>query len=445
MFIVIFIVLAFFAFIIIGVLFFKARQRRKYDKAEVLYKNGRYEVAFKLFQELLAKNPRNKIYHWKLGLCYEQLGNYEMALVEFNKLALSTSFDSFLKEVDIHKKIASLNLKIDNMDKAWKEFHIVVSIDPENAESFYHLGLIAVKRSEQQKAVDYFEKACHYREQFPEAWLELGKVYLKLNYYEKAKSSLINAISQRPSLTEAHFYYALVLENERSYKQSIDEFQYVIDDDRFKFHSLVRLGNIYIALNNKEMACNNFENALRIGSTDVKELVEAKYQYANYLVDCGNINKALKLWKEIDSIQFNYKDVRSKINIYGEINKSTILTRFITMTKKDFIEVSKALCSILHVNIEKANTEKKDFIEFFGTFRVGREETACIVDIARWINQVGEIPVRELLEKMSDRGAAKGIFVTSCNYTQKALDLSNIRPVELIDRERLEHMLEKIL
>ncbi|UCB45324.1 MAG: tetratricopeptide repeat protein [Spirochaetota bacterium] len=445
MFIVIFIVLAVLVLVIVGVLFFKARQKRKYERAGILYKNGRFEEALKLFQELLAKNPRKKIYFWNIGLCYEQLGNYEMALVEFNKLALSTSFDSSLKEVDIHNKIALLNLKINNIDKAWKEFQIVASIDPEHAESFYNLGLISVRKSDYQRAMDYFEKACQYREQYPESWLELGKVYLKQNYFEKARKALINVITQRPSLTEAHFNYAIVLEKERSYKQSIEEFQQAAEDNRFRFHSMVHLGNIYISLNNKEMAFDYFEKALAFGTVDNKELIETKYRYANYLIGSGNINKALKLWREIDSVQTGYKDVKNKIDIYGEINKSSILSRFITMNKQDFIETSKSLCKKLKVKIEKADTEKKDFVEFVGTFRVGRDEMTCIVDIARWINKVGEIPIRELLERMNDRGASKSIFVTSSTFTQKALDLSNIRPVELIDKDRLEHMLEEIL
>jgi tetratricopeptide (TPR) repeat protein len=438
------IVILFLVLIFVGFLIVKARQKKRYERASALFKGGRYEEALRIFQELYARNQKNKVYIWNIGLCHERLENNEMALVEYNKLAMSTSFEPSLREVEVHYKIALLNFKIGNIDKAWKEFHIVTTLEEQHSQAFYHLGLIALKKDELQRSVEFFEKACTYDRDLAEAFLELGKASFKLNHYEKARKALLSAMEIKPSVSESHFYFAMVLEKERSYKQSIDEFELAFGDERFKFQSFVHLGNIYIAMNNRKRAFDYFDKALVFGTSDPKEIVEAKYQYANYLVGSGDINKALKLWQEIDSAQPHYMDVRNKIDIYGEINKSENLTRFITMTKQEFISTARRLCQILKVTVEKVAAEKKDFVEFIGTFRVGRDEHTCIVDIARWINQVGEIPVRELLEKMSERGASKGIFITSSYYTPRALDLSNIRPLDLIDKEGLEQLLEDV-
>lgn len=442
--VVIFIVILFLVLLFVGFLIVKARQKKRYERASALFKGGRYEEALRIFQELYAKNQKNKVYSWNIGLCHERLENNEMALVEYNKLAMSTSFEPSLSEVEVHYKIALLNFKIGNIDKAWKEFHIVTTLEEQHSQAFYHLGLIALKKDELQRSVEFFEKACTYDRDLAEAFLELGKVSFKMKHYEKARKALLSAMEIKSSVSESHFYFAMVLEKERSYKQGIDEFELALADERFKFQSFVHLGNIYMAMNNRKRAFDCFDKALVFGTSDPKEIVEAKYQYANYLVGSGDINKALKLWQEIDSVQPHYKDVRNKIDIYGEINKSENLARFITMTKQEFLSTARRLCQILKVAVEKVAAEKKDFVEFIGTFRVGRDEHTCIVDIARWINQVGEIPVRELLEKMSERGASKGIFITSSHYTPRALDLSNIRPLDLIDRERLEQLLEDV-
>ena len=438
--------IALFSLVILftGFLFIKARQRKRYERASVLFKEEKYREALLIFQELLAKNPRKRVLIWNIGLCYEHLGNYEMALVEYNKLALSTSFEPSVSEVDVHYKVALLNYKIGNVDKAWKELQIVTGLDSGHSQAYYHLGLIAMKRNELQRAVESFENACRNDSNLAGAFLGLGKARFKLNQFEKAKQALLSAIELEPSVLETHFYYAMVLEKERSYKQSVEEFELALGDERLKFLSLLHLGYLYIEMNEKKKAFDYFENAISIGTSDPKDLMEAKYRYAGYLVVAGNINKALKLWREIDSFQPNYRDVKNKIDIYGEINKSENLTRYITMSKQEFLSTARQLCKVIKVSVEKVTAEKKDFVEFIGTFRVGREEHTCIVDVARWINRVGEIPVRELLEKMSERGASKAVFITSSEYTQKALDLSNIRPLELIDRERLELLLEEI-
>jgi tetratricopeptide (TPR) repeat protein len=444
MMVVIIILFFFLAVLFAGGMLIKVRRKKRYERASALFKEEKYQEALRIFQDLFAKNPKNRVYKWNIGLCYERLGNYGMALVEYNNLALSTTFEPSLREADVHYKIALLSFKIGNIDRAWKEFQIVKSLDREHPQAYYHLGLIASKKNELQKAAEFFEKACQYDHDLAEAFLELGKASFKLNQYEKAKKALLSAVAIKPSISESHFYYAMVLEKERSYRQSVEEFKRCCDDEQFKFPSFVHLGNVYMAMNSRKQAFDCFENALAFGTSDPQALVDAKYQYANYIVGSGNINKALKLWREIDAVQPHYRDVRNKIDLYGEINKSVNLTNYITMTKQEFLATARKLCKILNVTIDKVTAEKKDFVEFVGTFRVGRDESACIVDIARWINQVGEIPVRELLEKMSDWGASMGIFITSSHYTQTALDLSNIRPLDLIDRERLERMLEKI-
>ncbi|MBN2324432.1 MAG: tetratricopeptide repeat protein [Spirochaetes bacterium] len=425
----------------IGIIFIRARRKKRYERAMYLFKEEKYGDALHIFQELLAKNPKKRVYIWNIALCYEHLGNYEMALVEYNKLAMSTSFDTSISEVDVHYKVALLNYRIDNVDRAKREFQIVTTLQEDHASAQYHLGLIAVKKNELKKAMEYFENAGRWDQDLDEAFLELGKVGFKLNRVEKAKKALERALEMKPAGVEAHFYYGLVLEKERSYKQSIEEFEQAKEKDEFRFLSLFHLGNIYMALGEEKKAFESIEQALAFGTSETRDLVEVKYHYAGYLVRTGDINRAVKLWKEIESVQPHYRDVRNKIDIYVEINKSESLTKFITMNTKGFFKTGEKLCRALGVSIEKTGIEKQDFVEYIGTFRVGRDEHVCIVDIARWITQVGELPVRELLEKMSDRGASKGIFITSSHFTQRALDLSNIRPLDLIDRERLEPML----
>lgn len=428
----------------IGILFIRARRKRRDEHAADLFKDAKYSEALALFQELLARNPKSRVYVWNIARCYEHLGNFEMALVEYNKLAMSTTFDPSLSEVDVHYKVALLNYKIENMDRAKREFQIVTTLKEDHAASFYHLGLIAVKKNELQNAMECFENAALYEQDLDEAFLELGKVCFKLNHMEKAKKALARALEIKPAVMEAHFYLALVLEKERSYKQSIKEFGQALEKDEFRFLSLFHVGDIYMALGDVKKAFESFEKAFAFGTSDPRDLIEAKYRYASHLVKTGDINSALKLWKEIESVQPHYRDVKNKIDVYAEINKSKNLTSFITMDTEEFFKTAEKLVRALKISVEKVGMEKQDFVEVIGSFRVGRDEHICIVDIARWITQVGEIPIRELLEKMSDRGASKGIFITSSHYTQRALDLSNIRPLDLIDRERLERMLEDL-
>jgi hypothetical protein len=169
-----------------------------------------------------------------------------------------------------------------------------------------------------------------------------------------------------------------------------------------------------------------------------------KYDYANYLVGGGELNRALTLWKEVHAAAPDYKDTAEKIEIYGEVGRSEHLTRLMTSPKKDFLAAGLSLCRQLRIQVEKHKFGKENFVELIGGMRQGREDAAVVVHFARWTSQVGEIPVRELLERMTEENATKGYFITTSLFSAKALKHAKVRPINLIDRQKLEEMLTKI-
>ena len=431
-------------FLFIGLFFQSSKHEKKYDRALKSFKAEKYKEALELFQELLGKETTNKLYSWYIGQCYEYLENYELAIVEYNKVALSTKFPHPLNEAEIHEKLATVNLKIGNIKKAYQEFQIVVSLSPTNSEAFYYLGILTKNNGELQKSIEYFEKAFRASDNFPEAYLEYGKLNYQLKHIDKAKRSLMRAIEQNPDLPEAHYYYALILEKDRIYQKSIKEFRHALEDEKLRFDIYVHLGNIYTVLSEKAEGFNFFEKALAMTDIKGEGLIEAKYQYADHLVQAGDLNKAMMLWNEIKSARPQYKDIENKLQIYGEISKSENLTRFITALKHDFLSTGAELCKLLKVKVERYNFKRDDFLEFIGISRSKGTDFACILHLVRWTNTVGEIPVRELLDRMVEEGAAKGIFVTASSFSEKAQDLAKIRPLLLLERDRLETMLSKV-
>ncbi len=434
--------------LIVAAFVIRAQTRSKLEKALKLIEDGEYERALGILNELSKKNPGNRSYNWYRGLCYEKLENLEMALVEFNNASFSTTFRHPLNEVEIHRKIANINLNLGNDKKAESEFLLIATLDSadsdDRAEAYYYLGIILRNRNELQKGVDYFTRAIQLRPNFPQAYLELGKLNYQLTNFEAARKALLKAVSDDSDLVEAHFYYGVLLEKDRSFKKSIEEFEIAMQDDRFKFNSYFHLALIHMELFDRELAFDFFEKALELSTPDQQMLLDLKYRYANFLVDAGNINRAIDLWNQLQSAQPGYKDTESKLRIYIEVSRSVNLSRFITSAKQEFLETGRALCELLHVHVEDHRFGEENFIEFKGMLSLGGGERMCIVHLVRWTNQVGEIPVRELLERMTGENAPRGIFITSSQYSEKALELSNIRPIELIARERLERLLTKV-
>jgi tetratricopeptide (TPR) repeat protein len=421
-----------------------AQRKSRMDRALALLKSGDYAEALKSLTELYKRSSNDKTLNWYLGLCHENLGNLELALVEYNKVSLSTVFLPPLNEAEVHERIALINLKLGNTERAAQEFRIVAALDQNNANALFHLGIIERDTGETQQAITTLGKAIKIDDNFLQAHLELGKLNFSLNYLERAKRSLRRCIQLEPSLAEAHYYFGLTLEKLRNFKDSIEELQKALQDAAFAFDCHVHLGNIYLELANTTQAFENFEKALTIGTDDVKKLVEMKYNYATHLVQSGDLKGALKLWKEVQALAPEYRDTVEKIEIYSEVGRSENLTRLLTSSKQDYLAVGLSLCRLLRIHVESHRYGKENFVEFKGSMRQGREDVTVIVHFARWTSQVGEIPIRELLEKMNEENAARGFFITTSMFSAKAQKHAKVRPLSLIDREKLEEMLTKV-
>jgi tetratricopeptide (TPR) repeat protein len=244
----------------------RAQTRNKLEKGLKLLEDGDCERALAIFDELSKKNPAKRSYNWYRGLCHEKLGNFEMALVEFNNAALSTTFRPPLNEVEIHRKLAHIHLNLGNDRKAESEFFFLTTIDSagkdDRAESYYYLGIIARNRDELQKGVEHFTRTVQLKPQLPRAYLELGKLNLQLTQFDAARKALMKAVSNDPDLVEAHYYYGILLERDRSFKKAIEEFEIAMQDERYKFSSFFHLGLIYIELFDRDMAFDFFVKAL---------------------------------------------------------------------------------------------------------------------------------------------------------------------------------------
>ena len=421
-----------------------AQRKSRREKALAHLKNGEYNDAMKTFAEMYKRSPNDKTLNWYIGLCHENLGNPELALVEYNKVALSTAFLPPLNEAEVHERIAVINLRIGNLEKAAHEFRIVTALDPNHVNALYQLGIIERDSGEPQKAITTLSKAVRADDSFVQAHMELGKLNYNLNYLERAKKALRRAVQLDQSLSEARYYFALTLEKMRNFKEAIEEFQIVLKEKSYTFDSYTHLGHIYMEMSNAVQAFENFEKALETGADDPQKIIELKYDYANYLVSAGELNRALTLWKEVQTVSPEYKDTAEKIEIYGEVGRSENLTRLMTSSKQDFLAAGLSLCRQLRIHVEKHKFGKENFVEFTGGMRQGREDVTVIVHFARWTSQVGEIPVRELLERMPEENAAKGYFLTTSLFSAKAMKHAKVRPINLIDRHKLEEMLTKV-
>tara|TARA_B110000438_G_scaffold71092_1_gene71290 strand:+ start:1748 stop:3823 length:2076 start_codon:yes stop_codon:yes gene_type:complete len=201
-----------FIFLILASLLIGTRERNKVWKDEVsLWSDAKLKAPF-------VSRPYNN-----LGEAYDKLGNYNMAIAEFEAAlrlapnyfyALSNLGNIYGKKKEYARSILytkkALQQKIDyapghynlakalhmtgNTKKAMESYEAAIQYNPYFEEAFFNLGFLALELKQLKKSVDNFKKFLKMQPNHPRAHYGLGTSYAMMGNDEDAKRYYKNAI-----------------------------------------------------------------------------------------------------------------------------------------------------------------------------------------------------------------------------------------------------------
>ena len=151
-----------------------------------MYSNKNYEEAIKLYTESLKLRPNDIKSLFRRARSYEELGIYEKAVTDFNKILeidkeninalLSLSVNSirnkdYLSGESYSKRAIKLNPDLDQahfllgrtlqyqglFNDAMRSFKTSISLNSNNSETYYYMGLIYLKLDDSTNACKNFK------------------------------------------------------------------------------------------------------------------------------------------------------------------------------------------------------------------------------------------------------------------------------------------------
>jgi len=157
------------------------------------YYESEYEKANQLFRKLLADNIGDYELHYFLGLVSLELGDADMARLEFEKtIALRNTF------TDAWRQLCYLPIKDKNWQEAEKCAKRFTETLPDQALGWRIMGSIFNAKKEYKKAVPAFLQSLALDSTDAFAWFELGSAYERQNNIDKAASSFSKVLSLKP-------------------------------------------------------------------------------------------------------------------------------------------------------------------------------------------------------------------------------------------------------
>ncbi len=186
----------------------------KFNIADELYFNGKYEEALKVFKSVEDKDFSVENY---IGCCYINLKEYEKAKAVFEKLIKENS--NFVRP---YFNLGRVYLAQNDFEKALHYFNKALKVDDADPDAYFYLGVYYEKQGNLEKAIEYYQKAVSLNSTDDiEAHISLSACYFAVEQYEEALEESNKAYELCPDDKDVIFNLGLILIRMRKYNEVI--------------------------------------------------------------------------------------------------------------------------------------------------------------------------------------------------------------------------------
>ena len=240
--------------------------------ADLSLKGGSADAALVAFNQILHRDPKNKQALIKLSKVYFFQKDYSQSLIQLAKV----------EELDKNNAeewfVRGLNLKeMGDTVRAVASFQKAVTIKQDFYDAYVQLGLLSSKKPS-QIAAQYFDNAIHIDSSNVEAMYDKGKffqdrgdaAYDKNNFtrandnYEKAKAVYHELIAQNPQYQYSYFNLGFIYVRQDSLDKAYRMFDYAIRVSPSYAEAYYYRGLVSLEKRNKDQAKADFQQALTL-------------------------------------------------------------------------------------------------------------------------------------------------------------------------------------
>jgi len=182
------------------------------SKVKLYLSVGRHEAAEKLLLSTLDEHGSLANLHNLLGVTYHQQSKFADAVIHFTKaLKINNSY------VEAGLNLAATFCDLGRYDDAKAVFSEVIAVTPPNkrhpdlimgrlANHHSECGRLYEQSGFLNEALLEYKKAVALYDRLPDVRIAIGKIYFRMNQYDRSLNELQSVVSQFPNEHEAHLW-----------------------------------------------------------------------------------------------------------------------------------------------------------------------------------------------------------------------------------------------
>ena len=422
---------------------------KKIDAIPRLIKQGKTQNAIKIAKQLIAKDQKNYLAHYYLGKAYIKENRTELAVIEYKNVNDNALFGEGINELTFRSEYSQLLLKYNQQNEALKNFLLLTKLDPQNAENFYQVGRIYEDQNRYDLALGFMQKCAMLDKRHAKAHAEIGLMLYRTKQFNEAKKEIDIAIKLSPETYTSYYYLGKILKDAKDLQGAIKSFEKAQRDPELKQKAIIEHGSCYMIAGRIDNALVDFQRAIELD----KEGTQAETLYARYfLAACyeksRKIDKAIEQWEAIYKRNKSFRDVSAKLSEYKDLQANDYLKDYLTCSNEEFPYICKNAV-IKGIGLQVLSCDQKKWgCQITGVNKsdeswMAVRKQVVFIRFYREPEPVEEPQIHEALDEMKTMNSVKSFLFSSSGFNTAAKRFAENRPVELVEKQKLEALLSK--
>ncbi len=206
-----------------------------------------------LVQDVFLRND------FTYGVAMFQHGYLDQAAASFQQVIAAKP-----NNADAFYNLGTLYLRKNDLETAQRNLETTVRLQPDYPEAWNNLGMIAAQQGRADDAIQDFQKSLSLRPRYAIAMLNLGNVYRRQRDFAQAQDYLSRALKLRPDDPEINYSLGMLYAQQNQLQQAADYLQKAISLRPNYPEALNNLGVLYVRVRDYAKAEEQFTSGIRI-------------------------------------------------------------------------------------------------------------------------------------------------------------------------------------
>jgi len=424
----------------------KENRKAANNVQEKIQKKGKSTI-LKEAQKKLSKDPHNIQALMAVGdICFSEK-NWEKVYGAYKTLYELSSAHS---EIDVAKVTLRMGISAQQLGKPEEALNALMlsyKKDPDSIECNFCLGKVLYEKEIYDKAIACLKKVKIAKPDNQEANLLIGNSLFKMHKFRESLTFFKSVLDESPDNKEVLYNMAMAMTEVGYGEKALKLFMHLRPDPQYGPQSCLEAGKMHEKVKNYQAAIQDYDIAFKLQNVPEQVLIQIKYRAASSYIALNDIPKALAMLKQIQTMKAGYKDVEALIACYSELNQNKNLQVYLMSGTSEFIALCRKFISTYYkdafVKVEDVAVES-DSVDIRVDIEHPRWTAKQLFRFYRSQSTISDIFIRECHSKMRDTKCDKALCVTMGFFSESAHKFVEGRPIDLMEKEALSRILQKI-